>query len=158
MPSFAEIGSKKQEDIVRPPLAPPGSYLFRITKPHDVRDVKESGGQGREWEAVEFQCRGVAPTADVDADAIREFGDVGKIMNRVSFMFDKNDQVAFQQTENNLKRFLADHVRCWKEGMSLSEALAAAVNSEFIGEIRWVQDKKDPDIWHANIGKTAPKE
>lgn len=154
MPNFAEIGNKKPEEIVRPPLAPPGHYLFRITKPHDVRDVKSGD---REWEAVEFQCRAVAPSSDVDSDAIREFGSVDKIMNRVSFMFDKNDQVAFQQTENQLKRFLQDHVQCWKDGMSLNEALAAAVNSEFMGEIKWAQDKKDGDIWHANIGKTAPK-
>lgn len=157
MPSFADIGSKKQEDIVRPPLAPPGGWLFRITKPHETRQVKSTSGDGREWEAVEFQCRGIAPTADVDADAAREYGDPGKIMQRVSFMFDKNDEVAFQQTENQLKRFLVEHVQCWQPGMTLAEAMAAAVNGEFIGEIRWAQDKKDPDIWHANIGKTAPK-
>lgn len=157
MPNFADIGSKKQEDIVRPPLPPPGGWLFRITKPHDVRDVKSTKGDGREWEAVEFQCKGVAPTADVDSDAAREYGDAGKILQRVSFMFEKGDAVSFQNTENQLKRFLTDHVKCWQDGMSLSEAMAAAVNQEFIGEIKWVQDKNDSDLWHANIAKTAPK-
>lgn len=157
MPDFASIGNKKQEDIVRPPLPPPGGWLFRITKPHDVRQVKSTSGDGREWEAVEFQCRGIAPSADVDSDAAREYGDPGKIMQRVSFMFDKNDDVAFQQTENQLKRFLAEHVQCWKDGMSLSEAMANAVNGEFIGTLTWKADKNDSDIFHANITKTAPK-
>jgi hypothetical protein len=157
MPNFSEIGAKKQEDIVRPPLPPPGGWLFRITKPHEVRDVKSTSGDGREWESVEYNVRGVAPTADVDSDAAREFGDASKIMLRVSWMFDKQDAVAFQQTENQLKRFLVDHVKCWQDGMSLAEAMAAAVNQEFIGEVKWVQDKRDPDNWFANIGKTAPK-
>lgn len=157
MPSFADIGSKKQEDIVRPPLPPPGGWLFRVTKPHETRLVNATDGSGRQWEAVEFQCRAVAPTADVDSDAAREYGDPGKIMNRVSFLFDKNDDVAFQRTENDLKRFLADHLKCWRDGMTLSEALAAAPNSEFIGTLKWVQDKKDNELYHANIDKTAPK-
>lgn len=159
MPSFSEIGSKKQEDIVRPPLPPPGGWLFRIVKPHDKRDVNSTSGDGRAWESIEFQCRGVAPTADVDSDAAREYGDPGKIMQRVSFMFDKNDEVAFTQTENQLKRFLKDHVKCWPENsdMTLNEAMAAAVNGEFVGTIVWKADKNDSDIFHANISKTAPK-
>lgn len=158
MPSFSEIGDKKQEDIVRPPLPPPGGWLFKVTKPHAARDVKATDGSGREWESIEFPVRAIAPTADVDSDAAREYGDPGKIINRVGFMFDKNDAVAFQQTENNLKRFLLDHLKCWAPGMTLGEAMAAAVNAEFIGTIKWVQDKKDMDLYHANIDKTGPKD
>lgn len=154
MPNFREIGSKTADDISRPPLPPPGGYLWRIVKPHEVRDVKSGE---REWEAVEFSVKAVAPTADVDSDALREYGSVDKIINRVSFMFDKNDKVAFETTEFQLKKFLEDHVQCWKPGMTLSEALSAAVNSEFIGTIVWKADKNDGDIFHANIQKTAPK-
>lgn len=155
MPNFRDIGAKKAEDIARPPLPPPGAYLWKITKPAEIRDVR-SGQQ--EWEAVEFSIQAQAPTADVDTMALSEYGAVNKIFNRVSFMFDKNDKTAFETTEYQLKRFLQDHVKCWQDGMSLSEAMAAAVGREFLGTIVWKADKNDSELFHANVTKTAPKD
>lgn len=153
MPNFRDIADKKPEDVAPVPVPPAGTYLFKVTKLGDIRDVKSEKG---EWEAVEYSCKAVAPTEDVDADALRDYGKVDSILNRVSFMFDKNDETAFIQTENSHKRFLQDHLKCWPDGTSLKEAMAQAVGRQFLGTITWKPDNRDNSIIRANISKTAP--
>lgn len=152
MPNFRDIGDKKPEDIAPVPVAPAGTYLWKILK-HDIRDVKSDKG---EWEALEYSVKAVAATPDVDTDALAEYGKVDSILNRVSFMFDKNDETAFLQTENAHKRFLQEHVKCWPEGMTMKEAMAQAINRQFLGTITWKPDRNDANITRANITKTAP--
>lgn len=151
--NFRDIGDKKPEEIAPVPVPPAGTYLWKITKIGDVRDVKSDTG---EWEALEYNVKAVAPTEDIDADALREYGKVDSILNRVSFMFDKNDETAFLQTENSHKRFLQDHVKCWPDGMTMKEAMAQSIGRQFLGTITWKPDKKDSSIIRANISKTAP--
>lgn len=152
MPNFRDIADKKPEDIAPVPVPPAGTYLFKVLK-HDLRDVRSDKG---EWEALEYSVKAVAPTPDVDADALAEYGKVDSILNRVTFMFDKNDETAFLQTENSHKRFLQEHLKCWPDGMSMKEAMAQAVGRQFLGTIVWKPDNRDATITRANIGKTAP--
>lgn len=150
---FSEVANKKSEDIERPPLPPVGTYLWNVTKiPTITENVKD------QWDIVEYQVKGVAAQDDVDAEAIAAYGNVTNIQNRIAFMFDTTDPAKFAQTEYNHKRFLEEHLKCWEEGMSLKEAMNNAVNHQFLGTIKWAPDKNDPEIYHANIGKTAPVE
>lgn len=151
--NFREIADKKLEDIERPALPPAGTYLWRVTKAPEIRDVSSDKGS---WEVVEFPLKAVAPTEDVDTEALSAYGKVDNIINRVSFMFDKNDKAAFENTQYQLKRFLVEHLKCASEEMSLSEGMSASANAQCLGTIVWKADKNDSELFHANIGKTAP--
>lgn len=150
--NFREIADKKLEDIERPALPPAGTYLWKVMK-NEIRDVTSDKGS---WEVVEFSVKAQAPTEDVDSDALAAYGNVANILNRVSFMFDKNDKAAFEQTQYQLKRFLVEHLKCASEDMSLSQGLAQSTNHQFLGTVVWKADKNDTELFHANIGKTAP--
>lgn len=146
--NFASIAQKKFEEVERAPLAPSGTYRFIVTKLPEIRD------QGQ-WDVVDYTCKAVEALV-VDPDTLDKFGKIDKIVLRKSFMFDKTDAVAFQNTENNHKRFLQDHLKCADDSMSTSEGMNASVNCPFIGTVVHKQDKEDKEIFHANLTKTAP--
>lgn len=149
---FASIASKPVSDIERPPLPPVGHYIWAISK---LPAVRENVGDGK-YDIVEFNLRCVQPTDDVDLEDYK--GDPKKIMQRLAFMFDKEDEVAFQQTEFRFKQFLLNHCRVGDEQMSLSQLMNASVGAQFMANIVWKQDKNDPELMHANLGRTAPVE
>lgn len=150
---FSEVANKKSEDIERPPLPPVGTYLWLVSKiPTIQENVKD------QWDIVEYPVKAVAAQEDVDAEAIAAYGNVANITNRIAFLFDTTDPAKFAQTEYNHKRFLEEHLQCWEEGASLKEAMNASVNHQFLGTVKWTPDKQDPEIYHANISKTAPVE
>jgi len=148
---FKSIASKKMSEIEKVPLPPVGTYRWQVIKLPEIREVSSDKGQ---WDAVEFSCRAVEALDNVDMDGYK--GKIDSIMNRVSFMFDKNDETNFQRTENRLRTFLEKHVGCADESMSISEALNAAVSGQFLGDLNWSEDKKNPGEFNANITKTAP--
>lgn len=150
---FSEVANKKLDDIERPPLPPVGEYIFLVTKiPTITEGVKD------QWDVVEYQVKAISALESVDPDAIAAYGNVTGITNRVSFMFDITDPAKFAQAEYNHKRFLQEHLKCSDESMGLKEAMNAAVNCQFTGTIKWAPDKNDPEVYHANISKTAPVE
>lgn len=151
--NFASIATKKFEEIERAPLPPSGTYRFVVSKLPEVRD------QGQ-WDVVDFTGTAVEAMV-VDPEALDAYlsgnqANIKKIVLRKSFMFDKQDAVAFQATENNLKRFLIDHLKCADESMSIKEGLNASLNCPFIGTVVHKQDKEDKEVFHANLTKTAP--
>lgn len=149
--NFADIASKKVENIERPPLPPVGEYRWKVTKVPSQTKTKDEA-----WEIVEFPVQAVEALDSVEMDDYR--GEVTGIRNRVVFMFDTNDEAKFEQTLFNLKRFMESHIRCSEPGMSIAEALNNSVNQEFIGTIRYRQDKNDLEVFYAEIGRTAPVE
>lgn len=151
--NFADIASKKLVDIERPPLPPVGTYRFSVKQLPTINEIESPKGS---WDVVEFQCRALEALDDVDMEGYS--GEVTGIQMRLGFMFDKNDDVKFQQTEYNLRRFLEEHVACAEDGDSLHEAINKSVNGQFLGTVKWAPDKNDPDLFHANIGRTAPVE
>lgn len=153
--NFKDALNTKVGDVERPPNPPIGTYVFQITKVPVIRE--QSGGDNQTWDVVDFQCVAV-DTLQVDDDELRAYGGLKNITQRVSFMFDKGDQTAFDTTMFRLRTFLEKHVKCADESMSLSEALNASVNGRFAGELGWRPDKRDPEVMFANIGKTAPVE
>lgn len=153
MVDFASIASKKVEEVERPPLPPVGTYRFRVMK------IPESTkSQDEQWEFVRFNCRAVEPMDNVDLDGYK--GDPANIMLSKTFVFNTQDEAAFEQTLFNLRQFCENHLKCVEDGMSIAEMLNNSVNQEFLGDVRWQQDKRDQsgETFNAEIGRTAPVE
>lgn len=149
--NFADIAKKKIEDVERPPLPPVGPYRWQILKVPSITTTKDGS-----FDIVEFQVRAIEALDGVDPEQLSAYGEVKNITNRVAFLFDKNDATKFAQTEWRLRTFLAEHVKCADPTDDLTVALNKSMSQQFIGEITWAKDKNNDEIFHANIGKTAP--
>ena len=151
MPNFADIASKKVADVERPPLPPVGTYRWSITK----LPQQTTSGDGK-WDILTFNVRALEALDDVDmADYA---GEVTNITNQVKFMFNKEDEAEFEKSLFRVRTFLEKHVKCCGEDDTMGQALNASVNQQFLGSIAWTQDKNDPEIFYANIARTAPIE
>lgn len=151
MPNFAEIANKKVEDVERPPLPPVGTYRFRVMKvPESTKSSDE------QWEFLRFNCRAQEALDNVETDDYP--GEIGNIMLSKSFVFNSVDEAAFETTLFQLRQFCEKHLRCVEPGMSVAEMLNASVNAEFLGDVKWQQDKRDQsgETFNAEIGRTAP--
>jgi hypothetical protein len=147
--NFADIASKKMADIERPPLLPVGTYSWSVIKiPSIVTTADEA------WDIVEFQVRAVGHEDDVDPADYP--GEIVGVQQRLAFMFDKNDEVKFMQTEFRLRMFLETHLKVSGPDDSMGQALNQSVNAQFLGVIGHKQDKNDAELFHANITRTAP--
>jgi hypothetical protein len=153
MVDFASIASKKIEDVERPPLPPVGTYRFRVTK---IPSTTKSGDE--QWEFLRFQCKVVEALDNVELDGYP--GDVSNIMLSKSFVFNSSDEAAFETTLFQVRQFCEKHLQCVEPGMSIAEMLNNSVNAEFLGDVRWQQDKRDQsgETFNAEIGRTAPVE
>lgn len=147
--NLADAVKKKVSEIERPPLPPQGTYQWKITKLADM-----STSNDEKWDFLTIPCRVVAPLEDVELEDYK--GDPRQIVNSVKFVFDKNDEVAFERTLYDAKRFFLEHCRAGDESMTLGQLINASVGAEFIAPIIWRADKNDQTLFHANIGKTAP--
>lgn len=150
---FATAATQKVEDIKRPPLPPVGHYVFQVTKTPESRKSKSE-----EYEFLSFQVVAVEAGSDVDLDDLATYGELKNIRISKEFIFNRTDNTAAQSELNKLKTFLEKHVQCADGTGSLKEAIAASVNQRFLGELRWRDDKEDPEIKYPFIGKTAPVE
>lgn len=148
--NFDDILDTKVEAIERPPLLPVGHYQFIVKKTEFDREKPD-------WDIVNFQTQVVQAEA-VDEDDLAKFGKVAGTPQRVSFMFDKNDETRRKQTMFNLRTFLEKHLQCADTNMDLKTAIAASVNHKFIGQIGWRADKNNVEIQYAEIKKTMPVE
>lgn len=149
--NFSDIAKKKVDEIERPPLPPVGTYRFSIRKIPEVSEINSPNGN---WDVLNIQCQAIEALDDVDMEDYK--GEVSGITMRHSFMFDKNDEVKFAQTEFGMKRFFEEH--CGIKADTVGEMLNASVNAQFLGTIGWKPDKTDPELFHANITRTAPVE
>lgn len=147
--SFAQIADKKIDDIERPPLPPVGTYRWKITK---LPELSKSNDE--KWEILTVSVRAVEALDDVEVSDYN--GDITNIVQSVRFMFNLEDEAEFEKTLFRVKTFFEKHVRCAEAGMTIPQAINASVGQEFLGTIGWKQDKTDADLFHANIGKTAP--
>lgn len=153
MPNFNDIASKKVEDVERPPLPPVGTYRFRVMK---VPESTKSGDE--QWEFLRFPCRALEALDDVEVDDYK--GEITNIMVPKAFVFNTSDEAAFEQTLFQLRQFCEKHLLCVEPGMSVAEMINASVNAEFLGTVKWSQDKRDTtgETFNAEIGRTAPVE
>lgn len=149
--NFADIASKKVEEIERPPLAPTGTYRFSITKIPEVSTTNDEA-----WDILTIPCRAVEALDNVDMSDYK--GEVTGIVMQHKFMFNKNDEVEFEKSEWRMRQFFEKHVGCAEEGATIAQMLNASVNGQFLGDVVWKQDQKTTGLFHANIGRTAPVE
>lgn len=153
MVDFASIASKKVEEVERPPLPPVGTYRFRVMKVPESTKSKDE-----QWEFLRFNCRAQEAMDNVDVEAYP--GDIVNVMLSKTFIFNTQDEAAFEQTLFQLRQFCEKHLRCVEPGQTVAEMLNNSVNQEFLGDVKWVQDKQDQsgETFNAEIGRTAPTE
>lgn len=147
--NFADVASKKVAEIERPALPPVGTYRFAVTKLPE--QTESSDGK---WDIVNFSVRAMEAMDDVDMEDYK--GEVTNIIQSVRFMFNKEDEVEFEKSLYRLRTFMEKHLGVGDESMSLSQMMNETVNAQFLGTIAWRQDKNDPEVFHANISRTAP--
>lgn len=153
MAKFTESLDRKLEEIERPLNPPTGHYVWSVMK-HPEVDTFESNA-GDPFSRVTFTCVIVSATDDVDEDDLAEFGNVAGVMSRKTFMFNESEDKEndFDRAMFQMRQFLE---ACGvDEGLSQSEAMAAAVNAQFTGELRHRPDKNDPEVIYNEIGKTT---
>lgn len=153
MPNFNDIAKKKLAEVEKPPLPPQGHFRWQVSK---IPAMTTSGD--KKWEIVNFPVRAVEAMEDVDPDELAAVGGVEKIVNRIGFMFNTEDETEFERTEYRLRVFLEEHLKCADASQSIAEGMNNSLNQQFIAPIEWVKDKKDDSTFHANLGKTAPVE
>lgn len=151
--SFADIANTKVEDIEQPPLPPVGDYRFRITKLPEA--TKSNDGK---WEFLRVWSKVVEPLDNVDTTDYP--GDPANIMLSKQFVFNLEDDAAFDQTLFQVKQFFQKSVRCAEEGDTIGQMLNNSVNAEYVGSVAWEKDKRDEsgETFQAVIKKTAPVE
>lgn len=153
MPNFADIASKRVEEIEKPPLPPVGTYRWQITK---LPETSKSNDE--KWEFLRVPCRAVEAMDNVDMDGYA--GEVSGIVMSVSFVFNTEDEAEFEKTEWRMRQFFEKHVGCAEAGMTVGQMLNASVNGQFLGDVAWRQDKRDDtgETMQADISRTAPLE
>lgn len=149
---FTDALDRKLEDIKRPPNPPVGHYTWQVRK-HPETAQFESRTTGKTFDRVVFSMVCVAPMDDVDIDDLEEYGNVAGFVTSKTFLFDNEDDQAFERSMSNLKRFL-DHLNV-PEDLELGEALATSVGMQCIAELKHRPDPNDAEVVYAELDKTA---
>lgn len=150
--NFADALNKSTSDIEKPPLQPAGTYKWAVEKVPAIESSKDG-----KWDYLDFQLKCLGAEEDVDQEALNTFGSLANVRQRRRFIFDKNDEQAFNRTLYQVKRFITEHLQVdGADQMELKTALAKSVNHQCLAQIVWSQDREDKDVQYANIGKTAP--
>ncbi len=150
---FSDALDRKLEDIKRPPNPPVGHYVWQINKHPDIDEFTSRAGD--DFEKITFQIACAEPGEDVDTDELAEYGNVVGYRSKKEFLFadSEADQANFDRSMFNLRRFLG---HCGlEEGLSLTEALAASVGTQFLGELTHSPDPDDTEVIYARVGTTA---
>ena len=155
---FSDALDRKGEEIERPPLVPIGTYLWTVKSMPETDSIAD----GR-FDVVDFKLGCIAPQEDVDPDALAEYaakaGNIAGMTRRHRFLFNTEDEGAFNRTLFNLKRFMKEHLQIEEmDDISLKEALALAVNRQCLASVKWRPDPRDPEIMYDEIDRTAPAE
>lgn len=149
---FTDALDRKMEEVKRPPNPPIGHYIWQVKK-HPETDSFEARTSGKQFDKLTFSMTCIEPSDDVDPDDLADYGNVAGFITSKVFMFDNEDEQAFERSMFNMKRFL-EHLGV-DESLSLSEALAASVNAQCLGELKHRADPQDAEVVYAELGKTA---
>ncbi len=154
MMDFTSALDRKMEDVKRPPNPPVGHYTIQV-KEHPDNSSFESRTSGKTFDRLEFSMVLVEPQDDVDPDELAEYGgEVSGFVVRKSFLFDNEDENAFNRSLFNLKRFM-EHLGLDMEGKSVSEALGESIGAQCIGELKHRPDPNDAEVLYTELGRTA---
>lgn len=153
--NFMKALDVKIEAIERPPLPPVGHYVWEVSKPAVFGDMADG-----KFDTLDFPCKAVEATADVDSDELKKFGGLKMVAQRVRFMFNngdtEEDQANAARSQFNLKTFLTNHLGIAGDGITLKEAIDMAQGRQFVAPIQYRPDKNNPEVVYAELGRTAP--
>ena len=155
--NFSDSLKAKADAIERPPVIPTGIYVGRVTKHPELKVDAFKDKNDCMYDVVDFM---IAPTAphDVDEDELKAFGNITSAMPlRHRFMFNKDDEVRFDQTLFSLKQFLMKSLAVSFEG-TLSQALNDAMNAQCLVFVKHRPDPNNEDVIYTEVAKTAPLE
>ena len=152
MPRFSEMLDRKSEDIKAPPLLPVGEYLLMGKKHPEISEVKS--GDGTIFDKVTFDMV-VVEALEVDPDALESFGKYQGTPCRKQFLYDTTPdaETSRQQTEFAIKLFLGSCGIDVESG-TLKSWLADFPNSQVRAELLHRPDKRDPDKFYLEVGRT----
>jgi len=157
MADFTSIAKKKMGDIERPPLPPAGIYRMQVKEQPKFGEIESDKGA---WSTLDIQLQAVEGVT-VDPKELKAYGDPKNIVMTHRFMIDKeapDNDAGVQRTEYNIRRFFEEHLQCAKPTDSLAEAMNNSVGAQCLAEIIWKPDRTDPELFHANIRRTSPRE
>ena len=152
MVNFASVLDMKVKDVKRPPNMPIGTYTFTVSK------IPEQGvfAEGR-WEHIDFAMRCVGATENVDAEDLASYGDPTRRTLRKRFLFDTEDEGAFNNALFQVTSFCKNHLQVeGADEMTIPELLNATVHHQCLGEVKWTPNKQNPEIIYDELGRTAP--
>lgn len=150
---FNKIQNTKMADVERPPMIPPGTYVWAVKEVPTMED----SGDGK-WKFVTFKMQAINPQDDVDQEALQKYGSLQTAVRTIRFIF--NNEESEESADNmraafNLKTFLERSLGM-DPNATLKENMSSCVGAQCLGPIRWRTDKNDPDRTYDEIGKTAP--
>lgn len=150
---FTDALDRSLENIKRPPNPPVGHYVMQVKK-HPENSSFEARNSGKTFDRLEFTLVIVEAKDDVDPEELEEYGDPAGFALRKSFLFDNDDDNAYEKSLYNLRRFL-EQLGVQASGESLSEALAQSVGAQCIGELKHRADNEDAEVIYAELGRTS---
>lgn len=155
MVNFTDALNTKMGDIERPPLIPGGTYVAMVSKIPSIEKISDG-----KWDVIDFQLRLAHAGEDVSQEDLKAFGGLNaSTVIRHRFMFSTEDEAAQKRTLFNLKRFLLDHLKVeGDDNTSVKELLNNSVNHQCSVFIGWRPDKNDPELFYAEVKKTAAAE
>lgn len=154
MVDFLAALDTKSEDQEKPKDPPQGTYIWAVNKVPTISRTNTG-----DWDIVEFPMRAVAAEADVDEDALAEYGPVDSIYNRISFLSptaedaDNDRKKALDRINKFMERVL---VVDGFEDMTTREAMDASVNHQCMAQLVWEPRKDDLESINVNLKNYAP--
>lgn len=156
MARFADALNRSAETIKRPPPLPAGTYIFRVTKlPDPPVEIDTKVGK---MERLSIPLA-VVREVEVDEDELAAFGNVQNQPMRRDFLFSNVDDVAYERTLDQFKRFCT-HCGINTEQGTPGEWRMELPNAQLMGEVGLRKDDRDEsgETFYAEIKRTAPVE
>ncbi len=116
--NFAEILSKRTDEIERPKPLPVGTYLAMVEGAPELREIGK-----KSTPAAEFKFRILSPGDDVDREALTAMGGIGEHRMRKPYFL--TDESLYR-----LKEFLVDHLGIAENGRPIGQLLSEAPNQQ----------------------------
>lgn len=141
-PNFSSVLDKQADTIERPKPYPVGTYTFLVQGPPKLDKTTK-----KQTDFCEFTCKFLAPSEDVDREALAEMGGIS----------DKTIRNTYYLTEDavwRLKEFLTTSLGIDGSNKSLREMLSEAPGRQFLGHIRH-KPSEDGTTVFAEIDSTA---
>ena len=152
MGKFTDALSRPMEEFEQPPVLPVGHYVMTITKQPDMEEIV-STKNGKTYDKITYLCKTVSASDDVDTDLLAEYGNPAGVVMRKTFIFSQaeEDEASFKQSMFRHRQFLefagADQT------LPLNEAMTAAVNGQFLGEVTHRPDPANAEIIYMEVGR-----